>query len=116
MPWTSAALVVGSLAIVGMPPFALFVSEFFILTAAFSVGHYLIAALVLISLSVVFGALLNHFQKMLAGDAEPRPSSPGILVSEFAVMGMCAASLLVLGIRIPATLTDLVHVAMGVLQ
>ncbi len=34
--WTSGALVLGSLAIVGMPPFGLFISEFFILTAAFS--------------------------------------------------------------------------------
>ena len=36
LPWTSGALIVGSLAIVGLPPFGLFVSEFFILTAAFS--------------------------------------------------------------------------------
>ena len=38
LPWTSGALVLGSLAIVGMPPFGLFVSEFLILTAAFSTG------------------------------------------------------------------------------
>ncbi len=116
LPWTSGALVVGSLAIMGLPPFGLFISEFFILTAAFSAGRYLIAALVLISLSVVFGALLYHFQGMLAGDSETQPSHPRLLASEFAVMGVCAASLLVLGIRVPGALTNLLHVALGVLQ
>ena len=116
LPWTSGALVVGSLAIVGMPPFALFISEFFILTAAFSAGRYLIAALLLISLSVVFGALLYHFQGMLTGDSEAQPLYPRLLASEFVVMGVCAVSLLVLGIRVPGALSGLLHVAMGVLQ
>ena len=66
----------GSLAIVGMPPFGLFISEFFILTAAFSTGNYQIAALVLVSVSVVFGALLYHFQGMLTGDPETPTRSP----------------------------------------
>src|SRR5436305_4601782 len=39
LPWTSGALVVGTLAIVGMPPFALFSSEFFMLSAAFATAH-----------------------------------------------------------------------------
>ena len=116
LPWTSGALIVGSLAVVGLPPFGLFISEFFILMAAFSVGRYLIAALMLISLSVVFGALLYHFQGMLTGESETQPSRPNLLGSEFAVMGTCAASLLVLGIRVPGALTNLLHLAMGVLQ
>ena len=116
LPWTSGALVVGSLAIVGLPPFGLFISEFFILTAAFSVGRYQVAALLLISLSVVFGALLYHFQAMLMGESEIQPSQPKWLRSEFVVIGICAASLLVLGIRVPAALSNLLHVAMGVLQ
>ena len=62
LPWTSSGLVVGSLAIVGMPPFGLFVSEFIILTAAFSQAKYAVAVVVLVGLSVVFGALLHHFQ------------------------------------------------------
>lgn len=116
LPWTSGALVLGGLAIVGMPPFGLFVSEFLILTSAFSAGYLLVAVLMLISLSVVFGALLHHFQGMLAGDAGVKPSHPGWLRSEFAVVGACLISLLVLGIRVPAAFTNLLHVAMGVLQ
>lgn len=116
LPWTSGALVLGTLAIVGLPPFGLFVSEFFILTAAFSAGRYQIAGLLLISLSVVFGALVYHFQGMLLGDPETEPAHPKWVRSEFAVMGICAVSLLALGIRVPAALTGLLHVAMGVLR
>lgn len=116
LPFTSGSLVVGSLSIVGLPPFALFVSEFFILTAAFSTAHYWIAVLVLISLSVVFGALLYHFQGMLTGEPKIEPAYPRPLFSEYAVMGSCAVALLALGIRVPAALGNLLHVAMGVLQ
>lgn len=116
LPWTSGALVIGTLAIVGLPPFGLFISEFFILTAAFTAGRYQVATLLLISLSVVFGALLYHFQAMLMGESEAQPSQPKWLRSEFIVIGACTASLLVLGIRVPTMLTNLLHVAMGVLR
>ena len=116
LPWTSGALVMGSLAIVGLPPFGLFVSEFFILMAAFSTRHYEIAALILISLSVAFGALLYHFQGMLTGESKDRPPHPRLITSEIAVIAICGVSLLVLGLRVPIVLTNLLHVAMGVLQ
>ena len=116
LPWTSGALVLGSLAIVGMPPFGLFISEFMILMASFGAGRYEIAILVLVSLSVVFGALLYHFQAMLGGEETTRPAHSGLLGTEFAVISMCVVSLLLLGLRVPNALTNLLHLAMGVLQ
>lgn len=114
--WTSSALVIGALAIVGMPPFGLFVSEFLILTAAFSQARYLVAGLMLAAISVVFGALLYHLQHMLTGESRTVPAKGRMRVSEFAVMGACAALLLVLGVHIPAVFVDLLHRAMLVLQ
>lgn len=116
LPWTSGALVLGTLAIVGLPPFGLFVSEFFILSAAFSSTRYEIAALMLVSLSVAFGAVLYHFQGMLTGDSKTPPAHPKLMRSELAVMCLCAMSLLVLGVRVPGVLTNLLHIAMGVVQ
>jgi hydrogenase-4 component F len=125
LPWTSSGLVIGSLAIVGMPPFGLFVSEFIILTAAFSQAKYAVAVIVLIGLSVVFGALLHHFQRMLSGEAMPSSGAaeigrshtkPKLLVSDIAPMAICAAALIVLGVRIPVSFVNLLHKAMAVLQ
>src|SRR5450756_1542972 len=45
MPQTSAALLLGSVAIVGLPPFSLFVSEFAILSEAFTQARYLVVCL-----------------------------------------------------------------------
>jgi hydrogenase-4 component F len=116
LPWTSAGLVVGSLAIVGMPPFGLFISEFMILTAAFKASRYFIAILLMVALSVVFGALLHHFQRMLAGKRTDVSAKLKLLPTDFAVMGVCAAFLIVLGVRIPGVFTSLLHRAMVVLQ
>jgi hydrogenase-4 component F len=115
MPWTSSALVVGSLAIVGMPPFGLFVSEFMILTGAFAQARYAVAVIVLIGLSVVFGALLNHFQKILTGD-RPTTAKAQRQWTDLAPMAVCAVALLVLGVSIPISFVDLLHKAMAVLQ
>jgi hydrogenase-4 component F len=116
LPWTSTALVIGTLAIVGMPPFGLFVSEFAILTQAFSQKHYLSAILMLTALSVVFGALLFHFQRMLAGDPTQTPAKPRLLASDFVPMAVCAALLLAFGIGIPEVFNRLLRGAVAVLQ
>ncbi len=116
LPWTSTALVIGSIAIVGLPPFGLFVSEFVILTEAFTQARFVIAIIVLVALSIVFGALLYHFQRMLAGEAERSIAGPRMLISDFGVMGICAGCLLVLGVRIPTALTHLLQSAATVLH
>ncbi len=116
LPWTSAGLVVGSLAIVGMPPFGLFISEFMILTAAFSGSRYLIAILLMVSLSVVFGALLHHFQRMLAGKRADVPSKLKLVPTDFAVMSVCTALLVMFGVRIPDAFAYLLQRALVVLQ
>src|SRR5512146_412033 len=116
LPWTSTALVVGSIAIVGLPPFGLFVSEFVILTEAFAQARFFVAIILLVALSIVFGALLYHFQRMLAGEAERSIAGPRMLISDFGVMGICAGCLLVLGVRIPTALTHLLQSATTVLH
>jgi hydrogenase-4 component F len=116
LPWTSASFVLGSLAIVGLPPFGLFISELMILTAAFRASRYFVAVLMLAALSVVFGALLHHFQHMLAGKPQRAPVKLRLLPSEFAVMGICALFLIVFGLRIPDTFTNLLQRALVALQ
>ena len=72
MPQTCAALLVGGLAIVGLPPFSLFISEFAILSEAFTQARYFVVVLFLIVLSVVFGGFaypsLQHARRR-AGSA-----------------------------------------------
>lgn len=116
LPWTGGALVLGTLALAGLPPFGLFVSEFMIFTAAFSAAHHFVAFLMLAAISVVFGALLYHFQQMLTGEGEKPGTQPRLRAFEFATIGVCAICLLVLGLHIPAMFASLVRGALAVIQ
>lgn len=116
MPQTSAALVIGGLAIVGLPPFSLFVSEFAILSEAFAEARYVVAVLFLITLSVVFGGFAFHFLDMLSGEPNPRPQNSKLLPSEYTAMGCAALCLLFFGARIPHAFAVLVQQAMATLK
>ncbi len=116
LPWTATGLILGTLAIVGMPPFGLFISEFMILTAAFGAAKYFVAVLMMIALSVVFGAMLHHFQNMLAGKPSESPVKGKLLATEFAVMGTCVVLLVAFGVRVPGTFAAVLQRALVVLQ
>lgn len=116
LPWTGGALILGGLAISGMPPFGLFVSELVILAGAFSTAHYFIAVLMLAGISIVFGSLVHHFQHMLMGKPEDVRTRPALQVSEITVMSVCALCLVVLGVHIPAAFAAILRGAMTVLQ
>ncbi len=56
MPWTSAAIVLGGLSLIGVPGTAGFVSKWLLLTAAFQQGYWFIALLIVASslLAVIY--------------------------------------------------------------
>jgi hydrogenase-4 component F len=99
------------------PTFSLFVSEFAILSEAFSQSRYLIGGVFLIVLSVVFGGFLYHLMRMISGAPQAAPpAKPHIARAEFAVMVVTGICLLYFGIRIPAAFSVLLHEAVTVLQ
>ena len=116
MPQTSAALLVGSVAIVGLPPFGLFVSEFAILSEAFAQAHYFVVALFLIVLSVVFGGFAYHLSLMLCGESDRRVENSKLIPSEYSAMGIAALCLLFFGARIPHLFGVLLREAMAVVR
>jgi len=115
-PLTTAMLAVGALAIVGMPPFSLFVSEFTILSESFSQSRYVVGAVFLIVLSIVFGGFVHHFLHMACGAAQKTPPEQDFTAAEYAVMFTAGALLLCFGVRIPWSFTALLRDAVSVLQ
>jgi hydrogenase-4 component F len=116
MPQTSAALLVGGLAIVGLPPFSLFISEFAILSEAFTQTRYFVVILFLVVLSVVFGGFAFHFFRMLCGEPDRRAKNARLIPSEYIAMGIAGLCLLFFGARIPYLFGLLLREAMAVLQ
>lgn len=68
MPVTGVAFVLGVFAITGMPPFGIFMSEFNTVVAAIFSKHYIIAALLLIFLAMVFAGFIKQLSKMFYGN------------------------------------------------
>ena len=69
MPLTAALFAAGILAVVGLPPFGMFISELALLRAGFETGHYALMAFVLGFLLLVFVSLIWHLNRMLHGGA-----------------------------------------------
>jgi hydrogenase-4 component F len=111
---TSVFLVIGVLAIVGLPPFSLFVSEFAILNAAFSQEKFAVVTAVLLALVIGFGALIFQLQRMLSGDSAVL-EKPKMGRTETAAMALCAAMVVALGVHLPGSFVHMIQRAMAVL-
>lgn len=68
LPFTGIMVLLGLFALTGVPPFSVFFSEIIIIIAAFIKGSYLAAGMLLICLSIIFGAFVYHFGEMLFGN------------------------------------------------
>ena len=101
-PTIGWGLMLGSLAILGMPPFGVFSSEFLILTTAMR-EHPWTTPFLLIALGVAFAAIFARVQPMVFGDSEarPLPHSPA-LVPVFVHLAL----VLVLGLYMPPALAE----------
>jgi hydrogenase-4 component F len=95
-------LVLGTLAILGMPPFGVFASEFLILTTAMHEQPWA-TPLLLLSLGVAFAAVFSKVQPMVFGEttAKRLPHRP-MMAPVFVHM----AIVLMLGLWIPPFLAD----------
>ena len=107
LPVTGATFCLGIMAIVGLPPFSLFQSEFLMIRAAFGTEHFLVGALfVLFGLGVFTGVAL-HVSGMLLGPSE-EPRAPWQPWRHTPIV-VLAVLLIVVGFWLPASLLELVR-------
>ena len=101
-PTIGWGMMLGTLAILGMPPFGVFASEFLILTTAMREQPWA-APILLVSLGVAFAAMFSRVQAMVFGEttAKRLPHAPA-LVPVFVHLGL----VLMLGLWIPPYLAD----------
>ncbi|HVS75572.1 MAG TPA: hydrogenase 4 subunit F [Steroidobacteraceae bacterium] len=101
-PTVGWGLMLGALAILGLPPFGVFASEFLILTTAMREQPWSIPIL-LVALGVAFAAIFGRVQPMVFGETQARrlPHAPALL-PVFAHL----AIVLVLGLYIPPYLAE----------
>ncbi|HEV2688309.1 MAG TPA: hydrogenase 4 subunit F [Bryobacteraceae bacterium] len=113
MPVTGVIFLMAMLAIIGMPPFSLFQSEFVIVRAAFDGGHSLAGVLFILFGTGVFAGALLHVGSLVLGSSNEaalnvRPWRDGSLL-------VLATVLVVIGFWLPGPLLSLIRGAARVI-
>ncbi|GAB4387407.1 MAG: hydrogenase 4 subunit F [Thermodesulfovibrionales bacterium] len=114
---------IGVLALAGMPPFNIFISEFSVLRAGADRGSWVVVGLILFFLAVAFYGMLSAFGRMLLGGSGARPSSGGhtpgtsLPATFLSAAAMVALGGLVVfsGLRVPGFVNSAIEASLGVL-
>src|SRR5206468_8045772 len=81
LPWSGAMFLTGFIAVTGSPPFGPFVSEFTIVSAAFTQHRYLIAAAMLLFVLVVFMGMGSTVLSVVQGRPNETSKRPNVQTS-----------------------------------
>jgi hydrogenase-4 component F len=100
MPRTGAAFLAAMLALLGLPPFGLFVSEVMIFGAGFAQGFPFVAGVALLLLVIAFAGLLRGVHAILYG-AAGQPAAEGAGWRQALPVAAAFALLLLAGIAWP---------------
>jgi hydrogenase-4 component F len=111
MPVTATFLALGAVAVTGLPPFGLFVSELTVLAGAVA-SHYLWTSIVMLgTLIVVFCGMLAKIAGLLLGPSDgPRPRETAS-AARIAAMSLPLGTLLAFTAWLPGSLRDLMEQA-----
>jgi hydrogenase-4 component F len=124
VPVTGGALLLASFAVLGSPPFGLFLSELTIVRAGFAHGSPVFPLLLLALLGLAFVAFARTTAGMVTGDPPAEPVAPplarpyrsrAVVAVTAAPLILGLAALLVLGLWIPAGLDAVLRHSLAVI-
>jgi hydrogenase-4 component F len=110
-PFSGLLLLAGGLALVGSPPFNIFLSKFSIITAGMYSGYLWLMVVMLLFLAVIFAAFLRVISSAVFGDL-PEDVRPGELrLSMLAPVAVLLVLIVALGLFMPPQLGQLLNQA-----
>jgi len=116
LPATGGLFAISVLALGGLPPFGLFLSEMLLVRAGWIAGREILTGVVLVLLLVAFGSLVHHTQRLLLG-APPAGVSVGERVTwTTAVLALPLVALAWIGVSMPSGLRHLLTQAVEALH
>jgi hydrogenase-4 component F len=121
LPWTGGLLLLATLAVIGVPPFSIFQSEFITLSAALAAHHGWMALLFAGGLVTIFIGFLTHMVKMNLGAPQYDQFSTSKLRQfdgspwKWGAMICVAAAIVTLGFWLPAPIYRLVEQTVQIL-
>jgi hydrogenase-4 component F len=114
-PVGATLLLLAALSLAGVPPFSIFVSELMVLRAGIGGGHWVAIAIFLTMVVIIFAGLLHHVGAMAFGKPPAAASREPEAWSPLLGMTLLAASMILLGLTIPASVDGLLRRATEVI-
>lgn len=114
-PLTASAFAAGTLALIGMPPFGLFISEILIFRAGLENGPVWVVVLGVALLVVAFAGMLSSVNQMLYGAPPEKMEHGDVLRWSLAPLMVNFALLLALGLTLPHAVAEALEQALRVL-
>lgn len=109
MPVTGFMFLIGGLAIIGMPPFNIFMSEFLMLSSGFSSENFLASALVILFLVVIFASFGKHLLHMVFGNPKSEMKKEDLGKLSILPMIILVSIIFIMGIYVPEPLQTLIE-------
>lgn len=115
MPLTGTLFLIGGLAIIGLPPFGIFLSEFFVLSSGFDSSQFVAVLFMMIFLIVIFAGFLKHLVSMVFGTPEKEMKKGDLGKLSVIPMIILGALTIVLGLYLPDSLRELTNDASSII-
>jgi len=116
MPVTALMLGLAAVAVSGLPPFGLFVSELTVIAGGFTSQHAWVSVVILTSLIVVFCGVLNKLAGLLLGPIAGEHPREIVSASNVAAMSLPLGTLLLFTAWLPGSIRQLMEQAAGIIR
>src|SRR2546425_1079641 len=116
MPMTALLLALAAVAVSGLPPFGLFVSELTIIVGGFTSHFVLVSVVMVMALIFVFCGVLNKLAGLLLGPGNAERPREIVSVSNVAAMSLPLGALLLFTAWWPASLRQLMEHASNIIR
>jgi hydrogenase-4 component F len=116
MPWTGGLFLLGGLALVGMPPFGIFVSEFLLFRAGLISAHPWTVAAMALLVVLIFISFLGYLNRLLYGEAPAAAARETADGAALVPLALNVATLVIVGLAIPDPVARLLHEAVRIVQ
>jgi hydrogenase-4 component F len=113
-PFTSFLLLVGGFALIGSPPFNIFISKFTIISAGMQAGYLWLMLACLLFLAIVFTAFLRMITASVFGDLPNGIVKGDFRLSTLAPLAVLVILVLALGLYIPPQIGALLNQATSI--
>ncbi|OHE84585.1 MAG: hypothetical protein A3G75_13865 [Verrucomicrobia bacterium RIFCSPLOWO2_12_FULL_64_8] len=116
MPATALVLGLAAVAVSGLPPFGLFLSELTIIAGGFASQHAWVGVVILATLIVVFCGVLAKLAGLLLGPAAAGRPAETCSAGNLVAMGLPLGTLLVFTFWLPGSLRELLELAANIIR